>query len=382
MPLVAQPPPHLQPIDNGALRHIGILPVVEATFQNSVITVPRLPEFIKTHGPDVIPKFLRERSIDLDDAGQATGVGGHDPFPNDRIKHFILFAQRLDRLPDGVVARLRQYLFLDGVAGGFMDQQRKQYIATGFVTGPGFPECAPDGLHDIHATLPGVDEGDQIDFRHINALGQASGVGDQAKGGGSEPGQCGIPLAGRLMPADVESGEVGRKVPDVRINHRCGMLDRVVEGDRLAKAVVRHGVADGHRVNAHVELVAVVRFVQATHFEVVSDGLIRDDADQHLVVRDDAAVDGLADGQAVGYLAIDGFIVHREDDPRLLVLVSVAVVRALGCCCHEYPSPDRRVPVIERGIETRAFASRSVGFVVNAQIKDKAIGESVSNHIG
>jgi len=71
-------------------------------------------------------------------------------------------------------------------------EDRQDDVARGFGgCASGFAHCTTDCLHDIHLAPARVSEGDSVQSRHVDALGEAAGVGDQVRPLGlCEPRQC------------------------------------------------------------------------------------------------------------------------------------------------------------------------------------------------
>ena len=232
------------------------------------------------------------------------------------------------------------------------DKDRQDDVAE--VLPLGLPHHAPDGLHHIHGGVLRVEEDDGVQVGHVDALGQAARVGEDA---------ARALLNVAAQPRDVAGAHVGGHVAVNVAQLACQVVALLGGVAGIALGYPREGLHDGlrgldGRAEAHgpaqrgrfgMEPVHVVhdqhvaqaRGVGRGALAVVGQALPATDdladvlggklgrvnplvvafgdvqrvllhgEDDHLVVGQKALLHGLAELDLVGGGAIEGFVVHR-----------------------------------------------------------------------
>ena len=275
------------------------------------------------------------------------------------LDSLVVRAEGLEDAPDvrehlAVVERL-----LRRHAGG--DENGQDDIAE--VLALGAPHDAADGLDDVNGRVLGIEEDDGVEVGHVDALGEAARVGEDAAlvlgDVPSEPGDVSRALVGRHVAVDMAQLALerellvlvfGKLLDDLREGLRDGLrcIDGRAEADGAVQrlAVGHHGldvIDDEHATEAGrvvgralavidealpaADNLAYVRGLQAHCVDAlvalqggqaVPDGILLDGEDDDLVVGEQLLLHGLAELDLVGGGAVDGLVVHGGDGVVLL----------------------------------------------------------------
>ena len=313
-------------------------------------------------------------------------------------------AQRLEYAPDLFEIRPRQHLVV-GEVRARRHHHRQHHIAV--LLARRASHHPAHRLHHVDLRALRFDEDDRIERGHVHALGQALGVGHDAAPAGViarlQPGDDVGTVQGVARAVDVANLAVEQPAGALRrhdvgdrppvLLHGQGVLDGVGEGDGAARrqfgmrrpgAAVVGGAGGrvGEGVPAAGELHRLVDFeadvvVNFDHVEVGEHGVFGHGDDEHLVVGEVAAVDGLAETHPVEFGAVGFGVVHGVDVEVAGVLarfgLDLARVEARGGGHVQAPVREHPGGVVDQGEGAARIglvdAGGAVGLVAQRQVE-------------